>query len=117
MNTEHFKKLLEKEKHLLETELKSVGQINPSNPKDWEATAPKEEVLGGDFEEVAEKIEGYEENTAILKQLEIKLNEVRSALGRIDTDSYGKCSVCGKEIEEKRLEANPSATTCIEHMK
>ena len=28
-----------------------------------------------------------------------------------------KCKVCGKEIEEKRLEANPAAETCMEHMK
>ena len=28
-----------------------------------------------------------------------------------------KCEVCGEEIPEARLEANPSAKTCIEHSK
>jgi len=33
----------------------------------------------------------------------------------IDSDKYGYCEVCGKEINLKRLKVNPAATTCIEH--
>ena len=40
----------------------------------------------------------------------------QEALKRIEENSYGKCSVCGKNIEEKRLDANPFAETCIKHM-
>lgn len=40
---------------------------------------------------------------------------VENALGRIENGTYGECEVCGKVIEEKRLEALPYATLCMEH--
>jgi RNA polymerase-binding transcription factor DksA len=115
-NTEHYKKLLEKELKLLEKELETVGRINPDNPKDWEATPPETNTMGAEKEELAEKIEGYEENTAVLKQLEIKYNEIKEALARTYDGTFGYCVICKKEIEDERLEANPGAKTCEEHM-
>ena len=50
-NTEHYKKLLEKELKLLEKDLKTVGRINPDNPKDWEATPPETDNMGIEPEE------------------------------------------------------------------
>ncbi len=40
---------------------------------------------------------------------------VENALSRIENGTYGECEVCGKQIEEKRLEAVPYATLCMEH--
>lgn len=117
INISHLKSELEKELATLEGELKTVGRINPSNPKDWEAVPQQEDIDSADENEVADKIENYEGNSAILKQLETRFNEVKDALKRIDENTYGTCEVCNKEIEEKRLEANPAATTCMEHMK
>jgi RNA polymerase-binding transcription factor DksA len=111
-----FKEKLEKEQILLEQELASVGQKNPDNPGDWEATPVVMDTLKADENEVADTIEEYEGNTAILKQLETRYNEVLSAIKRIDAGTYGTCSVCGKPIEADRLEANPAATTCKEHL-
>jgi len=47
--------------------------------------------------------------------LAIQLNLVEKALEKIANNTYGKCDVCGEEIPEDRLEANPAALTCIEH--
>lgn len=116
-NTSHYKEELEKELATLEGELKTVGRINPSNPNDWEPVPQKMDIDTADENELSDKIEGYEENSAILKQLETRFNEVKNALKKIEEGSFGKCEVCGKEIEEKRLEANPAAPTCMEHMK
>lgn len=116
-NTQHYKTELEKELAILEGELKTVGRINPSNPGDWEAVPQKMDIDSADENEVSDKIEGYEENSAILKQLETRFNEVKKALQNIEEGTFGKCNVCGKDIEEKRLEANPAASTCMEHMK
>jgi RNA polymerase-binding transcription factor DksA len=115
-NTEHYKKLLERELKLLEADLKTVGRVNPENTKDWEATPPETVNMGAEPEELAEKMEEYEENTAVLKQLEIKYNEVKEALARTYDGTFGHCIVCKKEIEDNRLEANPAAKTCKEHM-
>ncbi len=114
-----FKNKLEAEKKDLEAELKTVGRKNPDNPNDWEPVPPEsDEMTKADDNDEATRIEEYEDNTAILKQLEARYNEVGAALKRIASGSgYGVCEVCGKEIESDRLEANPAATTCKEHMK
>lgn len=115
-DTKHFEELLRTEQATLEKELKTVGRKNPSNPADWEGKPDKMDVMPADSNEVADAIESYEENTGILKQLEIRWNEVKASLERIKSGTYGVCGVCGKEIEPERLEANPAAVTCKEHM-
>ncbi len=115
MNTHTFKEKLEEELKTLETELKTVGRINPNNPGDWEATPGDVDVTNADPNDVADNMEEYEGHTAILKQLEIRYNEVKTALERIKNNTFGMCTVCHAKIEEKRLEANPAATTCIQH--
>lgn len=117
MNYSKHKEKLEEELRRLEQELKTVGHVNPLNSNDWEAEPQAMDVDQADENEVADKIESFGENTAILDQLEIRSNEVKKALQRIGEGTYGKCEVCGKPIEEERLEANYAATTCREHMK
>ena len=117
IDLKQFKDRLEAEKKTLEGELSSVGRINPSNPSDWEATPADLNIPEADKNEVADKMEEFEGRAAVETALEERLNEVRAALGRIEKNIYGKCKVCGGEIEEKRLEANPAAETCMGHMK
>ena len=40
---------------------------------------------------------------------------VENALSRLESGTYGECGVCGKQIDEQRLEALPYATLCMEH--
>lgn len=47
--------------------------------------------------------------------LQEQLDEVQRALTRIDEGEYGLCEVCGRPIQEERLEAVPAATLCIDH--
>ncbi len=115
IDTTNAKNLLTEEKNKLEAELLTLGRRNPSNPADWEAL-PQGTGQEADPSDAADLIEGYEENTAILKDLEIRYNEVLAALARIDSGSYGTCEVSGEEIEEDRLAADPAARTCKEHM-
>lgn len=42
-----------------------------------------------------------------------RLREVHSALGRIETGTFGICSGCDEEINPKRLAAIPWAPFCI----
>ena len=41
------------------------------------------------------------------------LQMVEAALGRIQGGSFGQCQSCGKEIDEKRLQAVPWTRYCI----
>ena len=114
---EKYKNLLEGELKLLENELNSVGRKNPDNPKDWEAEPDEEAVPSSDPTDYADEIEEFEGNTAILKELEVKYNEIKKALEKIKNGTYGICDKCGKEIPEARLDANPAASTCLKHTK
>jgi len=116
MDTNNFKGKLTEEKTLVERELATVSRRNPSNPNDWEPKASTEE-RPAERDEVADKIESFEENVAITRQLEARLAEINDALERIENNAFGRCAVCGQEIEAARLEANPAAKTCTSHMK
>lgn len=108
--------LLEDERARIENELSGVGRINPGNPNDWEATPGNMDVSRADKNESADAVEEYEVRNAIEVELEKRLNSVKAALAHIASGTYGICSIGGEEIEDDRLKANPSATTCKQHM-
>lgn len=115
LNIQFFKSKLEDELKTLEKELSSVGRKNPDNPADWEAKPADITPDTADETELADSIEEFETNTAILKELEIRYNEVKEALARIEKGTYGVCETDGEKIEEERLLANPAAKTCLKH--
>lgn len=112
----HYKSKLEEERTTLINELKSVAVHTESKDKDdWEAT-PMTEVDSADSNNVADRISSYENNDAIVRDLENRLREVDHALIKIEDKAYGNCEVCNETIEEDRLEANPAARTCKKHL-
>ena len=48
-----------------------------------------------------------------LAAAEAAIAEVDHALQRLAEGAYGRCEVCGQAIGRDRLEARPSATSCI----
>ena len=116
MNIDHFKQLLENEAVKLEHELASLGRKSDTNPDDWEALK-HEDTDHAEDGEVAQGFENYDNDNAELGQLEVQLKAVKDALVKMEDDTYGICEVCSEPIEEDRLEANPSAKTCKQHMK
>lgn len=120
INTSHFKKLLEQEQAELEDDLATLGRINPDDEDDWESVKEDLNVLDADSNEVADEFEEFEEDSAILNELEVRLNEVKHALRKIEGNEeageYGICEVSGKEIPRERLEVNPAARAHVEHI-
>ena len=118
METAKYKKLLKIEKEKLLKELATVGKkSDPANDQTWQATPTDLDSDSADENETADLMESLDENKSILEQLEIQLLQVESALGKIESGTYGKCNTCGKDIPEARLEANPASLTCLEHAK
>jgi len=115
-DTEKFKLMLEKEQKILEEELSTIGKPNSKNKNSWEATSEKSNDTA-DENEVADKMEELEDNEGILQQLEKQMLDVKKALLEVENGTYGTCEICGSAIEKDRLEANPSARTCIKDMK
>ncbi len=50
---------------------------------------------------------------ALVQQAHAHLAEVEAALARVDDGGYGMCERCGGEIAAARLEARPTARTCV----
>jgi DnaK suppressor protein len=85
-----------------------------------DVTALEEEASVGGNAEVRDSIddatvsqstsEALDEGTIVSETLE----NVQDALRRIEDGTYGKCIVCGREIEPARLEAIPWAASCLE---
>lgn len=115
-NAHAYKSKLLAEKELVEKELATVGRQNPTRAGDWEPVAAVDD-RPAERDEVADKLESFEENVAIVRQLEARLAEIKDALEHIENGNYGYCVSCKKEIEPERLNANPAATTCKAHLK
>lgn len=116
IDTNYFKQKLETELAQVEQELSRFGRRNPDNEEDWEGKPADFDTDTADESEAADKIEEYEENTAVVKELEVRYNDIKSALDKIAGGNYGMCEVCGAPIEADRLEANQAARTCKQHM-
>src|SRR4051812_2507977 len=50
---------------------------------------------------------------ALVNSLLEALDDVDRALGKLEGGEYGRCETCGGAISEARLEAMPTARTCI----
>ena len=57
------------------------------------------------------------ENDEVLEDLDqstrAEVAQVRTALRRLDAGAYGACATCGGAIGAARMDAMPSATTCV----
>jgi DnaK suppressor protein len=116
-DTNSYKVRLEEMLETITKELQSVGIHNPQNSNDWVAVPDTE----GDSEDpddnvTADNIEELNERTALVETLEPQYNDIVSALAKIDAGTYGSCEVCSTPIEEKRLDAFPTARTCMTHI-
>jgi DnaK suppressor protein len=50
---------------------------------------------------------------SLIRQTETHLREIEAALARLDAGEYGVCERCGRRIAAARLEARPTARTCL----
>jgi len=48
------------------------------------------------------------------RQREQELARIEAALRRIADGEYGYCVICGEEIDERRLDLDPSLASCID---
>ncbi len=96
-------KIRDQLKSRLETLNQRIGKIEGDL-----RTAPS-----ADWEEQATETEGDQVLEGVKGSALIEAQQVHAALTRIDAGTYGECSTCGEPIGEKRLEAQPYASQCI----
>lgn len=99
---EYFRALLNRQmKELIGEAVKTVNDLTISE---------------GDFPDPTDRASWESDRNFLLRirERERKLIEkIRGALERIDQGIFGICERCGEEISEKRLEARPVTTLCI----
>ncbi len=116
LDKKKIKEKLEKERDELLEQLKDMGKFN-AETNDWEAIPEELEYPDVDDGDKADRSEDFEARSSIVETLEPRLKTILEALKNLNKASFGKCEVCKKAIEETRLEVNPSARTCKEHIK
>lgn len=52
--------------------------------------------------------------SALVRQARVRLADAETAMARWERGEYGVCESCGQPIGAGRLEARPTARTCIE---
>jgi len=115
LDKKKIKENLEKERDTLLEDLKSMGRLN-SDTLEWEATPEEQNFPESDENDKADRFEDFEARSSMIKTLEPRLKNILKALKGLNRESFGKCKVCKKDIEMSRLEANPAARTCKEHL-
>jgi DnaK suppressor protein len=51
--------------------------------------------------------------TALIQQAQRHLADISAARSRLEAGVYGRCERCGQQISPARLEARPTARTCV----
>jgi len=105
-----FEDILLKEKERLESELTKFTSRNIHNAEDFNAKFPN---YGDSEEENIQEVATYTDYLALEQTVEKDLQDVHSALKKIKDGTYGVCKYCHKPIDEKRLLARPSSTSCV----
>ena len=112
MNPDHARELLSTELAELDERARFAGETREEASAD---TAGQEGAMGqhpGDYgTEVATTMEAE----LLVDTVDVQRRRVEAALARLDEGSYGRCAVCGTEIDDERLEARPEVDTCREH--
>lgn len=115
INTDTYKVVLEAELAKLSEEMATIGVHDAKDAENWIERTDDIDNVSADEIDVADKTEEWIERRGTISALETQYNNVARALEKIESGTYGVCEICAKDIEVERLDANPSARTCIEH--
>lgn len=115
LDKKKIKDKLNQEKENLVDQLKDIGKLNPET-NEWEAVPETMNYVETDQNDMADRFEDFESRSSMLKILEKRLNNILRVLKGMNRESFGKCEICKKDIEQDRMKANPAARTCKKHM-
>lgn len=101
MDSSAIKKMLEERLASLELRLGKI-KIDAAQPH------------SSDFEEQAQERENDEVLDQIGNETLASIGQIKAALVKIDSGSYGTCQNCGNAIAQGRLEILPESDLCLE---
>lgn len=102
---------IKEEKQKLTDQLADISSNSSRNPGEHNASFPN---FGDAEDENAAEVTTFSNNLTLERTLETSLRDVNKALESIKAGTYGICKYCHKEIDEKRLRARPTSSSCID---
>ena len=105
---EDMKKELLKEKERLESELGL--RADHVKGDDYDAKFPE---YGDKDDENAQEVSQYVTQLSVSETLEKELRDTNKALVAVEKGTYGICKYCKEPIDERRLRARPTSTSCV----
>jgi len=111
----HFpKSFIEEQKKKLESDLKDllekIDNLKKEDPFSDPDHASDNAAVDTDVREQV----GHETVEAQIKDLNIRVEDIKAALIRINKGNYGICQKCGKPIPQARLAVIPESSYCID---
>ena len=72
-------------------------------------------AAGTDFGDAGARATESMDRDLTVNTLQGRRERVEAALARLDRGEYGRCAVCGAEIDDERLEIRPETDRCRDH--
>ncbi|WP_059037726.1 yteA family sporulation protein, partial [Bacillus mycoides] len=107
-----FKSILEKQQQEVEQTIQTHEDENRASERDSVGELSSYDNHPGDM---ATELYEREKDFGLIEFWHKQLEDTKYALQKIEAGTYGICEVSGEEIPFERLEAMPTATTCIQH--
>jgi RNA polymerase-binding protein DksA len=111
IDTDRFREALLEERRRVEAALQNLHEESSGTLYE---DAGEETAYDNHLADTATETYDRELDYTLEENSEHVLAEIDAALTRIENGTYGKCTNCGKQIPEERLEALPWATLCID---
>lgn len=112
MNTPFSKEFLDTISTALEEQhARLTRQLDEFKNKEAGGTAFPSYGEGED--ESAEEVATYDANLQLVDTLGSEMRDVNESIGRLKKGTYGICKYCQKPIDEQRLRARPTSSSCV----
>ena len=95
---------------LVELNARIERQLSDLTDKETGSVFPN---YGEGEDESAEEVATYDTNLQLIDSLKSDLRDTKEALARIENGSYGICKYCKEPIDEQRLRARPTSSSCV----
>jgi len=112
LNIQAIKEQLLADRARVEQELAQFSHRNP-NPGEPEFQVEFKDVGTEEGDNAAEAAQ-YSDNLSMEEELEKSLKDIDGALKMIEAGTYGTCKYCKLPIDERRIAARPTSSSCIQ---
>ena len=111
MDAKAARKRLEEERERLSTTLANLEADAEAQKDSLQELSVVDEHQGDIGTETFER----EKDLSIIESVQAGLEDIESALHRVEKGSYGSCEICHQPIPDERLDIVPAARFCVEH--